>query len=177
MTGRDRGPPDVREEMVATRHRGARRLLWPLGLAAALASPAPALARAEVPRGKEVLLLDRIPGKMGAVRFTHAEHVHRHRRPDGSAIRCRDCHHTLAADDPPTPLPTMRCSACHAELGQPARVIDGKVARPLAGFKPDGAVDYRVILFHDYCRGCHLKVKPESGRRLAICKACHEHGI
>jgi hypothetical protein len=157
--------------------RAMHRLLYPVGLAVALAAPFPARATAEVPPGTEVLQLDRIPGKLGTVRFTHAEHIRRHRRPDGSPIRCKDCHHTLAADDPPTPLPPMRCSGCHAELGQPAKVIDGKAARPMAGLNADGAVDYKVILFHDYCRACHKKVKAESGRKLATCKACHEHGV
>jgi hypothetical protein len=157
---------------------GAPRLLLHVGLfALAMTTPVLAGGAAEVPPGKEVLLIDRIPGKMGAVRFGHADHVKRFSRPDGSAIRCRDCHHTLEADDPPVPLPAMRCSGCHPEVGQPPRQIDGKSALPMAFRKPDGAVDYRTILFHEYCRACHLKVKREGGRRLAVCKACHEHGI
>lgn len=142
-----------------------------------VALPAPAYAAAAVPAGKEVLLLDRIPGAMGAVRFTHAEHVLRHRQADGSPLRCRTCHHTLTTEDPPTPLPPMRCSGCHPAVGQPARIIDGKAARPMAALKPEGPVDYRTILFHDYCRDCHKKIQRQSGRRLAACKACHEHGI
>ena len=148
-----------------------------LALASWLGATAGAVGPAEVPAGKEVLLIDRIPGKMGAVRFGHAQHVRHFTRPDGTAIRCRDCHHTLDADDPPTPLPAMRCSGCHPEVGAPPVRIDGKWARPMAFRKPDGAVDYRTILFHDYCRECHKQLKPASGRRLAACKACHEHGV
>jgi cytochrome c553 len=160
--------------MSPTRLRGAI-LLLAAGLAAGPASPA--RAAVDVPAGTEVLPLERIPGKVGKVRFGHAVHSRSHRRPDGSATRCRDCHHTLAADDPPVPFPPMRCSGCHAELGQPARVIDGKVARPMASLKPDGAVDYATILFHDYCRDCHKKVPREGAKWLGACKTCHERGI
>src|SRR5512136_1029429 len=111
--------------MSPARSPSAFLLLAPASLAAALAFPAPAGAAVDVPAGTEVLLLERIPGKVGKVKFSHAVHSRSHRRPDGSATRCRDCHHTLPADDPPVPFPPRRCSGCHAELGQPARVIDG----------------------------------------------------
>ncbi len=159
-------------------HGGAAALLligWS-GLALALAAPGVARGAADVPAGKEVLLLERIPGKTGKVRFGHADHVRRYTRPDGTPIRCRDCHHTLAADDPPTPLPPMRCSGCHAALGEPPREIDGRLAPPMARLKPDGAIDRTTILFHEYCRACHKKLAA-SARKLATCKACHERGV
>jgi hypothetical protein len=163
--------------MAPSRARTAALLLATASaLVLAIGAPWPARGAAEVPIGKEVLVLERIPGKTGKVRFTHAEHIRRYRRPDGAPIRCRDCHHTLATDDPPVPLPPMRCSGCHAALGEPAREIDGRRARPMAALKPDGAVDHKTILFHDYCRDCHRKV-PGGARKLATCKVCHERGI
>jgi hypothetical protein len=46
----------------------------------------------------------------------------------------------------------------------------------MAALKPDGAIDYRSILFHAYCRDCHLKSR-DGGRMLAGCKVCHERGV
>jgi hypothetical protein len=147
----------------------------PLLVVAAATLCLPARA-AEVPPGKERMTLSRVPGKLGPVEFRHADHAARYRRPDGSAIRCRDCHHNLEADDPAPPWPELRCSACHAGLGSPERVIDGKRARVLATLKPDGAIDHRSILFHDSCRGCHLKTR-RGDFHLGGCRVCHSRGI
>ena len=152
----------------------ARRLLLALALAA-VARPAPA---AQVPRGRELIEIDHVPGKLGGVPFKHAEHNTRYRRPDGTPIRCRDCHHTLPGDEPTSPaqLAEMRCTLCHLRIGEEGRVVGGKAARPVASLKPDGAIDHKSILFHDYCRGCH---RAQSGgeRMLAACKVCHARGI
>jgi hypothetical protein len=131
---------------------------------------------ASVPEGKEVIVLHHVPGKLGPVRFTHGDHATRHRRPDGNPIRCRDCHHTLEAEEPGTPPPDMRCTSCHVPMGQEERIQDGKRARALAGLKPDGAIDVRSVLFHDQCRGCHLKI-PAGQLNLAVCKVCHPRGL
>jgi len=133
---------------------------------------------AEVPRGHEVVEIDHVPGKLGAVPFRHAEHNRRYKRPDGTPIRCRDCHHTLAGDEPGSAaqLQEMRCTLCHPRLGDPPRVVGGKAARPVAALKPDGAIDHKSILFHDYCRGCH-QAQRGGERMLASCKVCHEKGI
>jgi hypothetical protein len=131
---------------------------------------------AQVPAGKEVMVLSHIPGKLGPVRFTHADHASRHRMPDGTAVRCRDCHHTLPGAEPTEPFPDMRCTLCHVPMGQPERVFDGKAARSLARAKPDGAIDIRSVLFHDQCRGCHLKI-PAGLLNLATCKVCHPRGL
>ncbi|MBI5067089.1 MAG: hypothetical protein HZB56_02535 [Deltaproteobacteria bacterium] len=143
-------------------------LLWAL---------APQARAAEVPRGREVIEVDHVPGKLGAVIFRHADHGRR-KRPDGTLIRCRDCHHTLAGDEPTSAaqLQAMRCTLCHVGLGEAPRVIGGKAARPVAALKPDGAIDHRSILFHDYCRGCH-QAQRGGERLLAACKVCHEKGI
>ena len=53
----------------------------------ALTALAPLVAialSAQVPTGKEVMVLSHIPGKLGPVRFTHADHASRYKRPDGS---------------------------------------------------------------------------------------------
>ena len=131
---------------------------------------------AQVPAGKEEMVLSHIPGKLGPVAFTHQRHASSYRMPDGAAIRCKDCHHTLAADEPGEPLPDMRCTLCHVPLGAPEREYGGKKARTLAALKPDGAIDIRSVLFHDQCRGCHLKIKTET-LNLATCKVCHPGGL
>ncbi|HET8734135.1 MAG TPA: hypothetical protein VFM45_10230 [Anaeromyxobacteraceae bacterium] len=131
---------------------------------------------AEAPPAAEVMVLGHVPGKLGPVRFTHADHATRHRMPDGSALRCLDCHHGLAAAGAAGPAPEMRCTPCHPPMGQPERVVDGKVARPLARTKPDGAIDVRSVLFHDQCRGCHLRI-PSGRLNLATCKVCHPGGL
>src|SRR5512137_2029412 len=131
---------------------------------------------ASVPAGKEVMVLSHIPGKLGPVTFTHQAHASTHRMPDGSRIRCKDCHHTLAAEEPGDPLAEMRCTSCHVPLGQPEKEIGGRKARTLATLKADGAIDIRSVLFHDQCRGCHLKI-PAGRLNLATCKVCHPGGL
>jgi hypothetical protein len=145
-------------------------------LALAATAPSSVARAAQVPAGKEVMVLSHIPGKLGPVRFTHADHASRYRRPDGTPIRCRDCHHTLATEEPVEPFPDMRCTLCHSPLGQPEREYGGKAARTLATLKPDGAIDLRTVLFHDQCRGCHLKI-PAGALNLATCKVCHPRGL
>ncbi len=135
-----------------------------------------AAAGAEIPRGKAVIDIDVIPGKLGPVRFLHAAHVNVGWRADRSPITCKDCHHTLETDGPPSPSQDMRCTGCHPGVGEPDRIIGGRRARAMARLKPDGAIDYRSILFHDYCRDCHKKV--QGGElRLQHCRVCHTRGI
>lgn len=129
-----------------------------------------------VPAGKEVMVLSHIPGKLGSVTFTHARHASTYRMPDGTSIRCVDCHHTLAAGDPVEPLPDMRCTLCHVPMGEQEKEVGGKKARALAGRKPDGAIDFRTVLFHDQCRGCHARI-PAGALSLAACKVCHPRGL
>jgi len=136
-------------------------------LAAVLAAPDP--------RFREVLVIDLVPGKMGAVTLKHGEHA-RKKKPDGSPLRCRDCHHNLESDAPPPPGADLRCGTCHAAVGEPERSYGGKPARALARLKPDGAIAHDSVLFHDYCRDCHRK-STGGGRMLGGCKVCHERGI
>lgn len=133
-------------------------------------------AAAEVPRGKEVIDLDFVPGKFGTVHFKHAEHNGKFKRPDGSPVRCKDCHHRLKGDEPEAPLEDMKCGGCHARMGEPEKVFDGKTARSMARLKPNGAIDYKSILFHRYCWACHRKTR--RGERMnAGCLVCHERGV
>lgn len=151
--------------------RGAGR-----NLGAALAALAlGAAAGAQVPAARRTIDLDVIPGPLGAVRLPHAAHVNVGWKADRSPMTCRDCHHALPADQP-TSSDDLRCSGCHPAVGEPDRMMGGRRARAMARLKPDGAIDYRTILFHDYCRGCHRKV--QGGElRLTHCKLCHPRGV
>jgi hypothetical protein len=152
-----------------------------LALLLALTAAAPAVADDAAPlRGPEVVRLDLVPGKMGAVTFKHAEHALVLKRLDGSPTACRDCHHDLAGDRPAAGgPPVQRCAACHAALDEPPRAIaamGGKVAPALVQRKEDRALDYKTVLFHAWCRDCHKKASPP-GRKLHLCKVCHERGV
>jgi hypothetical protein len=141
--------------------------------ALALAAPAAAL---QVPKGTEVMRIDLVPGKFGAVRFEHARHNDAFKRPDGTPVRCRDCHHRLAADAPTSPQEDLKCSGCHARYGDPPRTIEGEVAPALAALRPDGAMEYRSILFHRWCWACHHRTMRD-GHQNDRCKLCHERGV
>lgn len=133
-------------------------------------------AAADVPRGTEVIDLDFVPGKFGPVHFKHAEHNEKFKRPDGSPVRCKDCHHRLKGDEPASPSEDMKCGGCHARMAEPEKVFDGKTARVMARPKPNGAIDYKSILFHRYCWACHRKT-PRGERMNAGCRVCHERGV
>lgn len=151
-----------------------------LRVALGLAVLGSGLARAaEVPSGTEVLRLKLVPGKFGPVTFRHAQHNSTFKRPDGSAVRCKDCHHKLAGDEPVSAKEAkedMKCSGCHARYGDPPKKIGGKIAPVLAAMNAHGAMDYKSILFHEYCWACHKKTM-RNGHRNARCKLCHEHGV
>jgi hypothetical protein len=152
--------------------RTGRRLA---GALAGLALCATA-AGVEIPRSKRSIDLDVVPGAMGAVHFEHAAHAAVGWRADRSLMTCRDCHHTLAGDEPASLSEDLRCSGCHPAVGEPDRIVGGRPARAMARLKPDGAIDFKTILFHDYCRDCHKKV--QGGElRLSHCKACHPKGV
>ncbi len=145
--------------------RAAARAAIALGLAAAGTA-----AALQVPKGTEFIDIDLVPGRYGAVRFEHARHNDEFTEPDGSRIRCRDCHHALAADEP-SPNEDMRCSGCHARVGEPPRTVAGKVA-PVLASRPEGETEYRAILFHKWCWDCHNRTK-KNGRQNDRCKVCH----
>jgi hypothetical protein len=70
----------------------------------------------------------------------------------------------------------MKCSGCHARYGDPPRTIGGGVAPVLAAVNGHGAMDYKSILFHEWCWACHRRTIRD-GRQNARCKLCHEHGV
>lgn len=131
---------------------------------------------AGVPPRSKVIEIDHIPGKFGAVRFKHAEHNDKFKLADGGAMRCKDCHHQLKADRPVSPVDDLKCTRCHVALGEAEKVFDGKPARALARVKPNGAIDYRSILFHRLCWNCHRKTQ-RGERAKTSCRSCHERGI
>jgi Zn finger protein HypA/HybF involved in hydrogenase expression len=139
--------------------------------ALAFALAAGPAAATPVPKGTDVIEIDLVPGRFGAVRFEHARHTDEFTEPDGSRVRCRDCHHTLAAAEPSSPKEDMRCSGCHARLGESPRVVAGKVA-PVLASRPEGETEVRAILFHKWCWDCHYRTK-KNGRQNDRCKVCH----
>jgi hypothetical protein len=145
-------------------------------VAVALAAAGAPAAALEVPKGTEVMDLDYVPGKLGKVRFQHARHNDEFKRPDGTAVRCKDCHHRLAGDEPASATEDMKCTGCHARYGDPPKTIGGKVAPALASLRPDGAIEYKSILFHEWCWACHHRTMRD-GHRNDRCKRCHERGI
>jgi hypothetical protein len=54
--------------------------------------------------------------------------------------------------------------------------MGGKTAPPLVLRREDRALDYQTVLFHAWCRDCHKKSSPP-GKRLHLCKVCHERGV
>lgn len=163
------------------RRRPIASILAGLALAVVSTSTATAAAAADADaaRGPETVRIDLVPGKMGAVTFTHAHHAVGLRRLDGAPFACRDCHHELPAGAPAS-APVQACAACHARLDEPPRAVaamGGKTAPPLVLRKADDrALDYKTVLFHAWCRDCHKQASPP-GKRLHLCKVCHERGV
>lgn len=123
-----------------------------------------AVVLAGVPEGKETLKIDHIEGKKGAVTFPHAKHVDEFKKPDGSAITCKDCHHTAA-----TEADAKACVSCHVKEGEAQVESGGQKARFVAVAKGDG-VDQKSVIFHETCLGCHKKIE---GKKITSCKTCH----
>lgn len=155
----------------ARSRRSAHAIFAALALAAAARA-----AALQVPKGTEVIDVDFVPGKFGTVHFDHAKHNDAFQRPDGSPVRCKDCHHRLAGDEPTSAKEDMKCTGCHVRHGEPPKTIDGKLAPPLATLRPDGAIEYRSILFHEWCWACHHRTM-KNDHRNDRCKLCHERGI
>jgi hypothetical protein len=122
-----------------------------------------------------VVQIDHIPGKKGAVVFMHEEHAARRHRPDGAKIVCKDCHHTLAGNEPAAGQDVKPCRACHVPPGQTANTIGDKVAPLLAVEKNPGKIDTKSILMHKTCvDGCHKPLsKTHPNKKIATCRNCH----
>ena len=123
-----------------------------------------------IPAGKEKISIDVIKGKKGAVEMSHADHSAKFKKKDGSAIDCKDCHHTFDGTGDP-----KACSSCHAAPGEAQKEHGGKKAANLATMKGDKA-DTKSVVFHTTCKdGCHKAVgKSAAGKKLTSCKTCHK---
>ena len=129
------------------------------------------MAAATVPAGKETVKIDVIPGDKGAVEFPHAKHVTTFKKVGGKAIVCKDCHHTLKADEPTATDAAQACQTCHV-LDTP-KTVDGKTAPVLATMK-EGKADLKSVIFHERCKdGCHKEMKAE-GKNITGCNTCHK---
>ena len=123
-----------------------------------------------VPAGKEKLSIDAIKGKKGAVELAHADHTTKFKKKDGSAIECKDCHHTYSGSGD-----VKACTSCHAAPGEAQKEHGGKKAANLATMKGDKA-DTKSVLYHNTCKdSCHKAVgKSAGGKKLTSCKTCHK---
>lgn len=89
---------------------------------------------AQVPAGKEVMVLSHIPGKLGPVRFTHADHATRYRRPDGAIDlrtvlfhdQCGGCSLKIPAET----LNLATCKVCHPKGLSPDAIHGRYDAKP-----------------------------------------------
>jgi len=123
---------------------------------------------AGVPAGKEDLKIDLMHGKKGAVSFPHKKHAEEFKKADGSAITCKDCHHTAKSDDD-----IEACGSCHVLPGNAQKEVDGKKA-PFLGTKKGDKFDQKSVIFHTAClKGCHDAVKKKTGKKITSCKTCH----
>lgn len=125
---------------------------------------------AGVPKGKETLKIDMIPGKKGAVEFPHAKHVDEFKGKGGVKIECKNCHHTATSDKD-----VKKCSDCHVKPGETLKKIGDKEAPALATMKSPDKADTKTIIFHKRCKdGCHKELKGENPKKLTSCKLCHK---
>jgi len=116
----------------------------------AQAAPAPSVAPAGERKAPEVVKLELVGAKKGAVTFPHKIH-------EGLPIvggKCNRCHHT--SDEKGTDARECAAPGCHDAKGEVA---------------PKDA-------FHELCRGCHTKAlgeQPDNAKLkgLKSCKGCH----
>lgn len=140
------------------------------GLVGAITFVAGLAIAASVPAGKETIKIDDIKGDKGVVEFNHAKHTTDYKKAGAKAIACKDCHHTLKADDGAGEK-VEACTTCHV-LDTP-KDVGGKKAPVLATMK-DGKADLKSIVFHPQCKdGCHKEMKAE-GKNITACNTCHK---
>lgn len=118
----------------------------------------------DVPAGKEVIKIDRIPGKKGAVEFPHAKHASENK------IECKKCHHQREGTAAP-----KNCAECHVKDGEAQKEYKGKKA-PFFASAPDGKVDTGSVIFHKLCKDCHKGKTNAAGDKIDKCKTCHVGG-
>ena len=123
--------------------------------------------------------------KLGAVKFSHVDHITKNRSVDGTKpIACVECHHTaqpaaeaakhpphktawpadrtttLTADlfekDPSAP-PVNVCTDCHSRAGTKPKLLPEIPKITLAGVADPVTMDNQQA-FHRNCGGCHDEV-------------------
>jgi len=142
--------------------------------------------------------------KLGAVKFSHIDHITKNRSVDGTKpIACVECHHTaqpasevvkdplhktawpadrtttLTADlfekDPSAP-PVTLCRECHVRAEEKPKLLPA-----LQQIKLEGSAEPLVLnnqqAFHRNCGGCHdqvAKTKETTAPTSKKCMACHK---
>jgi len=152
-----------------------KRVSWVFAIPAAMAVilVSALVVAADVPAGKEEVVLNALGGKQGPVKFPHAKHVKEFKKKGGAAIVCKDCHHTLKADAPGAGEKAESCATCHVKPGEAEKEIGGKKAPAIAVMKGDKA-DMKSVIYHKECAdGCHKDMKAE-GKNITVCKTCHQ---
>lgn len=129
------------------------------------------MVMAGVPAGKEVITIQAMPVKQGVVTFAHAKHATEFKKADGSAISCKDCHHTMKTPDGAGGEVVQACTECHVKEGAP-KTIDGKVAPAVATITA-GKAEMKSVIFHKTCLDCHKAMKA-AGKNIAVCGTCHK---
>lgn len=123
---------------------------------------------AGVPEDKASITVDLLAGKKGAVTFAHAKHATGYKKADGSAIACKDCHHTMKAETDKV----QACAACHVAEGE-AKEVEGKKAPALGTAKAPGEIELKSILMHKTCVDCHKAVSEKAEKKIGGCTTCH----
>ena len=142
--------------------------------------------------------------KLGAVKFSHTDHVTKNRSVDGTKpIACVECHHTaqpaaeaakhpphktawpadrtttltaeLLEKDPSAP-PVTLCHDCHTRAEEKPKLLPA-----LPQIKVEGSAEPVVLnnqqAFHRNCGGCHdavAKTKETTAPTSKKCVACHK---
>ncbi|HSE15518.1 MAG TPA: cytochrome c3 family protein [Pyrinomonadaceae bacterium] len=151
----------------------------------------------------DVLMLGQ-QAKLGAIKFSHTDHVTKNRSVDGTKpVACVECHHTAqpaaeAAKHPPhkTAWPADRtttltadlfekdasappvnvCHECHARAEEKPKLLPA-----IPTIKVEGSAEPVVLnsqqAFHRNCGGCHdevAKARETTAPTSKKCVACHK---
>ncbi len=118
----------------------------------------------------ETVTLKYLEGKRAPVVLPHQAHVVDYKGPGGATIACRDCHHTLTADD----AEVKPCVSCHALPNQPMATHGGVEPPRYAVEKKPGVFDIKTLVAHTQCfEGCHKQLPARQAKALKKCAACH----
>jgi len=161
-------------------------------------------SRAAVQEGKkpeEVFILAK-DSKLGAVKFSHLDHISKNRALDGTQIACVECHHTAqpsveAVKHPPhkTVWPADRtttltaellndaaappvniCTDCHSKAETKPKLLPEIPQLTLEGSAEPVVLNNQQAL-HRNCGGCHdaiAKTKETTAPTSKKCLVCHK---